>query len=184
MPLPAATIPDPSQLKKPPWIWYTVMALAAAAGLAVVAIKLLWREQVVPPVAAGGLNPMIQRLVDCNARLAHGATVQTQVAALADMADDLFVEAQHLARNQPREVKPMAALFEKVVKDGVLKSAARLPSERRRSILTPIIDRLSRTAQEAESVAVKSDRQAAASLRRLGDVARLGGNELKQLAGE
>jgi hypothetical protein len=78
----------------------------------------------------------------------------------------------------------MAALFEKVVKDGVLKSAARLPLEGRRAILTPVIDRLTRTAQEAETVAVKSDKQAADSLRRLGDVARQGGNELRQLAGE
>ena len=185
MPLPAPTIPDLAQQKRPPWIWYTVMALACAMGLAVVAIRLLWHEEVVPPVAAtAGLNPVIQRLVDCNRRLAHGATAQTQVEALADMADDLFVEAQRHARNQPEEVKAMAALFEKVVKDGVLKSASRLPPERRRTILTPIIDRLSRTAQEAETVAVKSDSQAADSLRRLGDVARQGGNDLRQLAGE
>jgi hypothetical protein len=185
MPLPARTIPDVAELKKPPWIWYTVMALAAAAGLAVVAIKLLRQEEIVPPVAeTAGLNPAIPRLVDCTRRLAHGATAQTQVDALADMADDLFVEAQRHARIQPGQVKAVAALFEKVVKDGMLKSAARLPPERRRAILTPIIDRLSRTAQEAETVAVKSDSQAADSLRRLGDVARQGGNELRQLAGE
>jgi hypothetical protein len=185
MPLPARTVPDPAELKKPPWIWYTVMALAAAVGLAVVAIKLLRHEEVEPAVTAtAGLNPMIQRLVDCNRRLAHGAAAQTQVDALADMADDLFVEAQRHARGQPGEVKAMAALFEKVVKDGVLKSAAGLPPERRRTILTPIIDRLSRTAQEAETVAVKSDRQAANSLRRLGDVARQAGNDLRRLASE
>jgi hypothetical protein len=186
MPLPAPTIPDPARLKRPPWNWYTGMALAVAAGLVVVAITLLLRhEEAAPPVpTSAGLNPMIQRLVDCNRRLAHGATAETQVDALADMADDLFVEAQRHARGQPAQVKAMAALFEKVVKDGVLKSATRLPMERRRTILTPIIDRLSRTAQEAETVAVKSDSQAAASLRRLGDIARQAGNDLRQLAGE
>jgi hypothetical protein len=190
MHLPAPTIPDPARLKRPPWIWYTGMALAATMGFAVVAIKLLYRPQIVPPAAeitglnSTGLNPMIQHLVDCNRRLAHGATVQTQVEALADMADDLFVEAQRHARSQPGEVKTMATLFEKVVKDGVLKSAARLPPQGRRTILTPIIDRLSRTAQEAETVAVKSDSKAAASLRRLSDVARQGGDDLRQLAGE
>jgi len=185
MPLPATTIPDPARLKKPPWNWYTGMALAAAMGLAVVAITLLRHEEIVPPVpGSGGLNPMIQRLVACNRRLAHGASAQTQVEALADMADDLFVEAQRHARSEPREVKAMATLFDQVVKVGVLKSAARLPPERRRSILAPIIDRLSRTAQEAEAVAIKSDSQAAESLRRLADVAREGVKELRQLAGE
>jgi hypothetical protein len=185
MPLPAPTIPDPARLKKPPWNWYTAMALAAAVGLAVVAITLLRREESIPPgPATAGLNPMIQRLANCNRRLAHGASAQTQVEALADMADDLFVEAQRRARSQPGLVKPMAALFEKVVKDGVLKCALRLPTERRRPVLTPIIDRLSRTAQEAEAVAVKSDGQAADRLRRLSDIARQGGNELRQLASE
>jgi hypothetical protein len=161
------------------------MALVATVGLTVVAIKLLRHEEVEPAVIPNaGLNPMIQRLVKSNRTLAHAASAETQLEALADMADDLFVEAQRQARSQPGQVKAMAALFEKVVKDGVLKSASRLPLKRRRPVLTPIVDRLSRTAQEAEAVAVKSDSQAADSLRRLGDIARQGGNELRQIAGE
>jgi hypothetical protein len=161
--------------RRAPWLWRTFMAAAAAAGLSVAAIMIL--RGCMPPASdqnlvPGDPHPMIQRLLDGDLRLARGASPQARVEALADIADDLYVEAQTLApAAQPSDLAHLASLFERVVREGVLLTAKELGPEGQ-IVLAPVKDRLARTAREADALALRSRPEIATALRRIADAAR------------
>jgi hypothetical protein len=146
-----------------------VRKLALATGLAagLLLFVLGWTALLMPPRSpdtrppgkqAAAADPFLAALVKHNMRLAATAKPRERVETLAALAAELHGEMRSLAHAEnstPEDLKTLAALYEKVVREGVLERAGQLPVEQRQQVLRPIADRLSREANEAEQLAAE-----------------------------
>jgi hypothetical protein len=158
---------------------------AAAAVLIACGILLgLALTRHAPPAAEAPLaeQDLLIRLVDCDVRLAETGSPGQRVETLAELADALRREGDALRRADggEDELREVARLYAKVVREGVVSRARALPPAERRRVLDPIADRLARAEREAREQAARHA-PAAGPLLQIAEAARDGDRQLRAL---
>lgn len=166
-----------------------------AAGLAAVVLVVLAGGRLVPrresgPVAAESTpeHPFLQAVARRGLALARSDSPRDKFRSLAGLTDDLSAEAVALARVAgPDDLKDLARWFERVVKEGLVRQAERLPAHaltpaERHAELTALAGHLAETAARAEAAAADVPPEAQLALGRIRDSARYGERKLRELA--
>jgi hypothetical protein len=187
-----APAPAPAPIVPAPW-WRKPLFLrataAAAAGILVVCGVLLGlmltRGPAPEPERARGQEPdqdLVARLVDCDVRLAEADTPRKRVEALAELAEALRHEGQALRRadGAQKDLREVAQLYERVIREGVVPRARNLPPAERRAALNPIASGLARASREAGELA-RDGAPAAEPLRQIAAAASDGDRVLRKL---
>lgn len=132
------------------------MALATglAAGLVLFAIGLMALQ---PTLPRGGGRPetLVEKLLKHDLKLAAASTAQKRVEQLAALADDLHRETGELALTEEapqQELLDLARLYQKVVHEGLVTQAEKVPADERPRLLE-IAGRLEQTRQKAAELA-------------------------------
>jgi hypothetical protein len=117
--------------------------------------------------------------------LANARTPAERLTVLGGLADDLSAEARELARVAgPKDLEQIAGWFDKVVRDGVVRQAGRVPEhamtpDEKRKLLGGLAARLGDTAAEAEKLIGEVPPEAQPHLRRIAETAREGQKKLQ-----
>jgi hypothetical protein len=138
------------------------------------------------PSSNNGLgNTFAGRILDIDLNLAAADTQRRRVETLARLAQTLHGESRSLAAVAgPDEMQSLAKLYGKVVNEGIVARARKLPPAERRQALHPIADQLALADREAEALAKKTRPEAAAPLLQIAAVARAGDQQLRALIEE
>lgn len=176
----------------PRWSW---RAAGWAAGLAAVVLLVLAGGRLAPrrasgPVVAEGTpeHPFLHAVARRGLALARSDSPRDKFRNLAGLTDDLSAEAVALARVAgPDDLKDLARWFERVVKEGLVRQAERLPAHaltpaERHAELTALAGHLAETAARAEAAAADVPPEAQLALGRIRDSARYGERKLRELA--
>jgi len=161
----------------------------AAAVLVAIGIYWLWPSKgpevvVAPPPQK---HPLLEKMVARDTALARANTPTKKLETLDGMADDLASETRGMARiASAAELKQMTGWYEKVVKDGMVKQAGKLPlsmpAADKAKLLEPIAARLNSDATEAEKLSREVPPDAQPALKRMADTAREGEKSLRAMA--
>jgi hypothetical protein len=128
---------------------------------------------------------LMARVLACDLKLAEAKSPRQRVEILAALADELQGETRAVAGVAgTKELQELAQLYEKVVRDGVVARALRLPAAERRQVLEPITEQLSRTRRDLRMLARAERREAAEPLRLIAAAARDGDSRLRALMEE
>ncbi len=184
---PPPTVPPPAV----PW-WRRPLAVRFVRAAAIVISSgllcgyLLVRRGPTPdtPVAVApeADQDLVARLVDCDVNLAAANTARKRVETLTDVADALVREAHALRRANGGEVelREVAQLHAKVIREGIVAHANTVPAAERRQVLGRIASRLARSEREARQVAGRNA-PASAPLLQIAEAARDGDRQLREL---
>jgi hypothetical protein len=158
---------------------------AAAAVLVACGILLglaLTRREPAAVEAPLAEQDLVVRLVDCDARLAETNSPSQRVQTLAEVADALRRESDALRRadGSADELREVARLYARVVREGLVARARTLPRDERRQVLDPIVNRLARAEREARQQAARAA-HASAPLLQIADAARDGAHALREV---
>jgi hypothetical protein len=156
------------------------MAYGAAALAACLVVVIAWRgprpalqmetEKSVVPVRLAP-DPLLAQVVRCDLRLAEAQGLEQRLEALADLADDMDVEARPLVRlGAVDDLAELGRLYQKVV-GGIVDGARALPRGERTRVLRPLADRLADTGKLARLPSMRL-------------AARAGEQQLRALIGE
>jgi hypothetical protein len=141
--------------------------------------------EALPGQAAPIAGTLVDRLMECDLRLAQAESTRQRVETLAELADALRDEAQALGKTAaPEALEALALFYSKVVREGVIQRARALPPEQRREVLVPIAARLDRATRDVEEIARKAAPASAERLRLVASIAREGDVQLRALARE
>jgi hypothetical protein len=128
-------------------------------------------------------QPLIDRVLDCDVRLAEADTPRKRVETLAELADALHRETHTLTPAAPaKDLQELASLYERVIRDGVVPRARTLPVEERREVLDPIRTQLARVERDAHRLAEKAS--SATPLLQIAAAAKKGDQQLRALMEE
>jgi hypothetical protein len=176
-------------LPRIPW-WrrpLVVRISGAAAAAVLIACGILFgraltRQEPVVAEAPLAEQDLVIRLVDCDARLAETDSPSQRVQALADVADALRRESDALRRANggEDELREVARLYAKVIREGLVARARTLPRDERRQVLDPIVNRLARAEREARQQAARAA-SASEPLLQIADAARDGAHALREV---
>jgi hypothetical protein len=136
------------------------------------------------PTAA---DPLLASLMKRDVTLARAHTVRERVEALAGIADDLQGEICTVARAMAsKDLDELAQLYERVLREGLLRQAAQLSPQEKPAILEPLAGRLSLAAGQLEEISRATDLRAEAvePMRRLMLTARDVSVRLHDMAGK
>jgi hypothetical protein len=140
-----------------------------------------------PAVAVRPRPPdrLLAGLVRHDGRLATAATIRERLDILADVADEILDPAGALAaETRNSHLEALARLFERVVREGILKQAQSLPPAERPAILPAIAGRLARTAQRIDRLVEKVPAQQNRPLQHIAGAAREANRQLASLVTE
>ncbi len=160
----------------------------AAAVLVAVGIYSVWPPKTINVVAAPTQkHPLLEKMVARDVAMARADTSAKKLEVLGAMADDLAGETRGMARiASGAELKQMAGWYEKVVRDGMLPQADKLPLHmtpvEKAKLLDALAAKLNADATEAENVAREAPPDAQPALKRMADTAREGEKSLRALA--
>jgi hypothetical protein len=131
-------------------------------------------------------SPLLARILALDLTLAEAATPRQRLETLAALADELQSETQAVARepDAAKDLKALARLYEKVVRDGIVARANSVPAADRQAVLAPIADHLGRTRRQARELADRSRPDAAQPLLQIAAAAEAGDRQLHQLMQE
>ena len=185
--VPAAVPHD--RFRLPAGVWKPLAAVAAA-GLAVGGAWVLVKGSGKPNVtqAAAPRHPLLESVVKRDVALSRAGTPADRLRALGDMADDLQTEARDLARvANPDELRDLARWYDRVVREGLVKQAAKLPVHalppaEKVALLDALAARLAASGTAADELAKEAPPGAKEPLRRISEAAREGHQRLTALA--
>jgi hypothetical protein len=157
--------------------WWRVAALVAAVFVvAALVVGLLYslhdRSKPVTPLtdliaSAWKDGDLRTQLLQRDLRLAEAKAPTEQLAALSGMASDLQHETiKQAGRVDVADLSLLAALYERVIHEGVLPSVRMVPPPDRKDVLPPLVAELRKTQMTAEQAAAEHP-AAAEPLRRL-----------------
>jgi hypothetical protein len=171
--------------------------LGPAAGLAaaVVVGVGLWANRGGPkPVQAdpgvGTRHELLARVVALDGKLARAGTVQERIPLLTDMAAALATETGgvYLAARTKDDTRSLADMFDRVVRDGIVKQAGKfreedrlVPAAERHRVLTAAIDALTAAAAETTAMVRSAPPQVKEDLERMAKRAEDGRQALLRL---
>ncbi|HEY1192040.1 MAG TPA: hypothetical protein VGE74_30705 [Gemmata sp.] len=163
------------------------------AAAVLVVVGLVWSlNRTKPPqteFAEPQKHPLLDKLVNRDVALARAETPTKRLEVLGGMAEDLAGETRGMARiASPTELKDLARLYDKVVKDGIVRQAKELPIHMDRGEKQRLLDglktRLEADAAEADKVAREAPQDSQPALKRVADTAREGARELARTEGK
>jgi hypothetical protein len=165
--------------------WKPAAGLAAATAVAVG----LWANRggpkpADPDIAAGPRHELLHRVTVLDNRLARAGTPQERIPVLTEMAVALKEETDgvYKAAKSPDEMRSLAAMFEAVVRDGIVKQAGRFdkldPVAVRHKVLTDAADALAAAAAAARDMERSAPPQVQASLAQMAKAAEDGRQKL------
>lgn len=150
----------------PPLTWSRAKRLIAGVAALVLLLAcgawVVYQWSNTPDVSLADPKPsrdiLLASLVNCDVRLATATTPKERVEILADISQFLCDQSRAMAlESSPEELHTLAKLYDKVIRDGVLKQAKGIPANQRRGIILPIADRLSQTARVLDRLIQKVD---------------------------
>jgi hypothetical protein len=113
----------------------TALATGLAAGLVLLAVGLLAIQKPSPAVAAHDPDPLVAKLLQRDLTLAKAQTPLARVNELQTLTDDLRSETETLAKaSATTELAKVAGLYEKVMREGIVKHARKVPAEDREKL--------------------------------------------------
>jgi hypothetical protein len=136
-------------------------------------------------------HPFLKKLTQRDVALANALKPTDRLHALGGLAEDLSTEARSLALvASPDEMRDLARWFDKVVKDGVVKQAEKMPvdtlrlSDRaeRKTELDALASKLNDMATQAEKMTGSVPQDAKAALQKIADSAHSGEKKLRAMA--
>ena len=136
-------------------------------------------------------DPFLEKMVQRYISLAKAETPAKRLQVYGEMADDLAIQERTLARVVNSDgLMDMAQLFDKVVKDGMVKQAKKLPfatldlneREDRKKQLETLAGRLNEVAKQLETLKGEVPPDAKPALQKIADSARDGEKELRTLS--
>ena len=162
----------------------------AAAVLIAVGGWMAFRPTKQPEVAVPSpRDPFLDKIVKRNVALAQTKAPDERMVALAGLADDLSAETRGLARIADQDdLRELSGLFQKVVNDGIVRQAERLPPHaltptQKQALLEKLSTTLDGARQQADQAARESPPHAQPALRTISDTARDGQTKLKAILG-
>jgi hypothetical protein len=194
-------IPAPVTLPiRRPWSPRRRLAVALAAACVVIACGILLTVWLAgsggpdEPLAKGKPDPadskpvpttLADKLLDVDLRLAQADTPRQRVEDLARLAENLHGETRSLVSvAAPGELNTLAQLYDKVVKEGIIARARRLPPAERRQALRDVRTQLAEQKRQAEELAQKAAPAQATPLLLIAAAARTGDRQLRALMEE
>jgi hypothetical protein len=190
-PLPAASAPAKRPLRRTLVLIRLGAAAAALFLILVLGGRAVWPRHQLPANTSGPVpqpaspDPLLAGLVRHDLRLATAATPRERLAILADVADELLDPASALAAQMANpQLEALARLYGRVIDEGILKQARTLPAAERRSILSPIAERLARSARHIDRLVQKTPAEQSRSLQSIAGTAREGNRRLYGLVAE
>jgi len=167
----------------------TAVAGLAAAVLVAVGVYSFWPKAGPVPqdVAKTQKHPLLEKMVARDVAMARADSPTKKLEVLGAMADDLAGETRGMARLATgAELRQMAGWYEKVVRDGMVPQADKLPlhmsAAEKARLLDALAAKLDADAAEADKVARESPPDAQPALKRMADTAREGEKSLRALA--
>jgi hypothetical protein len=133
-------------------------------------------------------HELLKKVVASNAALAATSDPKARIATLSDLAGELRGESRDLHKAADAgDLEALAALYEKVVRDGLVPQAKQLNpmavgAEERHRILNAAADKLAATADDAGILARDAPEHAKAPLLRIRKAAAKGREDLIQIA--
>lgn len=195
IPFPAATMPisaptSPS-VKRNPWHKVAVAAGGLAAAGVLIACGIFLGNMLSPPAHKNGQQGLKKgepdktlagKLLELDMKLAQADSPRERVQTLAKLAHNLEGESRSLAQVAgPKDLHTLAKLYSRVVEEGLVQRARKLPAQERRQVLDPILGQLMVAKKEAEQMAQKAPAESAVSFQVIAAAARNGDLQLRKL---
>ncbi len=162
----------------------------AAALLVAVGIYALWppKTPIAPEVTKSHKDPRLEKMVTANAAMARAGTPAKRLEVLGGMADAIATDARGMARIAPADLKPRAAQYENVVRDGILPRAKELQQAtlgmkaEDKAALEALAEKLKAEATVADALAKEVPQDAQPALTKIAEIAREGETKLRAAA--
>jgi hypothetical protein len=164
--------------------------IAAAVAVVVGAWVLFRGPKPQTPMVEVTKHPLLDSVVQRNVALAKAGTPAERLTALGGLADDIRGEARDLARvASPEDMKALAGWYEKLVRDGLVSQAEKMPPlamdpAAKASLLRDLAGRLADASKDSERLSKDAPPGAQEPLRRMAESARDGQLKLRRIAGE
>lgn len=143
----------PDLMRRERGLQKTALATGLAAGLVFLAIGLLALQTTSPIRDNYRRDPLVEKLLKRDLKLASAPSARQRVEELTALADDLRGETQMLAKaSADRELETVARLYQKVMQDGIIKHARKIPPGERQQ-LVGVAEKLEAARREAELLA-------------------------------
>jgi len=142
-----------------------------------------------PPVVQGNNKEkektLAGKLIELDMQLAQSDNTRERVETLAKLAENLQGESRSLAQVAgPKELQTLAKLYSKVVEEGLVQRARKLPAADRREVLDPILSQLMIAKKDAEEMAQKAPAESAVPFQVIAAAARNSDLQLRKLMEE
>ena len=140
-----------------------------------------------PPVvqANNKEKTLAGKLIELDMQLAQSDNTRERVETLAKLAENLQGESRSLAQVAgPKELQTLAKLYSKVVEEGLVQRARKLPAADRREVLDPILSQLMIAKKDAEEMAQKAPAESAVPFQVIAAAARNSDLQLRKLMEE
>ena len=122
------------------------------------------------------------KLLDLDMKLAQSESPRERVEHLAKLAQNLEGESRSLAQVAgSKDLHSLAKLYSKVVEEGLVQRARKLPAKERRQVLDPILSQLMVAKKEAEEMVRKTPPESAAPFQVIAAAAGNGDQQLRKL---
>ena len=134
-------------------------------------------------------DPFLDKIVQRDLALAQAKSPDQRLEVLGGLADDLSAEARSLSKiAQPEELRDLSSMFQKVVNEGIVEQARKLPGHamtrtQKDELLQKLSSKLSDAGQQADEAARQSPPHAQPALKSISDTARDGRVKLKAILG-
>ena len=164
----------------------------AVAGLAAAVLIGIGGWQLIKPTGTAiqaqtaPRHPLLEKVVQRDLALAKVNTPAQRLEVLSGLADDLSSETRGLARiGTPDDLNDLATWFQKVVADGIVPQAGKLPpgmaAADKRAILDRLTAKLAEAGQEANRAVGVSPPQSHAALKKIVETAQDGQKKLREI---
>jgi len=176
--------------------FWSVPAVRTMAGLAAAVLFAVGGWLMIRPgpgspniQAKPSSDPFLERIVQRDLALAQARTADQRLDVLGSLAGDLSTEAQSLSKiANPEELRDLSGMFQKVVNDGIVEQARKLPEHsltqtQKKELLNRLSQKLLDAGRQADEAARESPPHAQPALKTISETARDGQTKLKAILG-
>jgi len=134
-------------------------------------------------------DPFLDCIVQRDLALAQARTADERLTVLGSLADDLSTEARSLSKiANPDELRDLSGMFQKVVNEGLVEQARRLPEHsltrsQKHELWKTLSEKLRDAGRQADEAAKESPPHAQPALKTISETARDGQTKLKAILG-
>ena len=189
--IPFPTPAPPSRLSRNRWRKLAIGTSGLAAAGVLIACGIFLGNMLSPPGkktepvvknASESDKTLAGKLLELDMKLAQSDSPRERVETLAKLAKNLEGESRSLAQVAgPKDLQTLAKLYTKVVEEGLVQRARKLPAAQRRQVLDPILGQLMLAKTEAEQMAQKAPPESAVPFQTIAAASRNGDLQLRKL---